>query len=282
VNDYTPTAPSITPPPSPHALVESWDRVAEGYAADAEQHMLAFSRDAIALARPSASARVLDVAAGPGVLALAIAKAVARVDAVDFSPAMLKQLELRRAALGIHNVFAQRADGQALPFEAQSFDAAFWLFGLMFFASRGKGFAELYRVLVPGGVAVVSSWAPVERSPLMLAVLGALRAADPSVPAPRGNGLSLENPRVFEAELAAAGFDDVVVAPHEHGVKIEDARTFWEGMSESSASLAAVKARHGAAEWRRRSQLAIAHLESHVPIPCELTTTAYLGFGRRR
>lgn len=282
MNDYTPTAPSITPPPSPLAVVEPWDRVAAGYSAESHRLMLPFSLDAIALARPSATARVVDVAAGPGVLAFALAKSVARVDAVDFSPAMLAELERQRTRLGATNVFARLADGQALPFKDQSFDAAFSMFGLMFFPNRGKGFSELYRVLAAGGVAVVSSWAPIDRSPLMLTTLEALRAADPSVPAPRGNLLSLENPRVFEAELTAAGFEDVSVKPYQHAWRVDDARSFWAAMTESSAPLAAHRARLGAEEWRRRSERAIQHLETHVAMPCELGTTAYLGFGRRR
>ena len=60
------------------------------------------------------------MATGPGTLALEIASRVQRVDAVDFSPAMLAQLERRRRELRIENVHARQADGQALPFPDQS------------------------------------------------------------------------------------------------------------------------------------------------------------------
>jgi ubiquinone/menaquinone biosynthesis C-methylase UbiE len=243
--------------------------------------MLPFTRRALALAALSSMAEVLDVATGPGVLALEIAPRVKRVDAVDFSPAMLAQLEHKRRALGIENVFAQVADGQALPFADQSFDAAFSMFGLMFFPDRNRGFSELWRTLRPGGIAVVSSWAPVDQSPLMSLMFGALRVADPSRAAPQTNLLNLENPAVFVRELELAGFRDVRVEPCTHGVQVESAEHWWELMTRASAPLVLLKRKLGEQEWERQSRLAKAYVAAQVPSPRVLTTTAYLGFGRR-
>lgn len=53
--------------PAPWNLVDAW------YAERGVQFMVPFTRDAIALAAPAADARVLDVACGPGTLALHIA-----------------------------------------------------------------------------------------------------------------------------------------------------------------------------------------------------------------
>lgn len=269
------------PAPGPLSVAQPWDLVSAGYAAEAASVMLPFSRDAIALAGLAPSAHVLDVATGPGVLALTLAHQVARVDAVDFSPGMLEQLEQARRAAGVENVFARAADGQALPFEDSSFDAAFSMFGLMFFPDRNQGFAELFRVLRPGGVAVVSSWAPVDQSPLMTLMFGALRAADPSRAAPQTNWLSLENPEVFTRELTAVGFKDVRVVPYTHSVRVESAEAYWEVTTRASAPLVLLKNRLGAAEWARQGELAKAYLREQIKEPRELSTTAYLGLGRR-
>jgi len=269
------------PAPGPLSVVEPWDLVAEGYTAEMPNVMLPFARHAIDLAAPARSAQVLDVATGPGVLALELAPRVKRVDAVDFSPAMLEQLERQRTALGIENVVSRLADGQALPFADASFDAAFSMFGLMFFPDRAQGFAELYRTLRPGGVAVVSSWAPVDQSPLMMLMFGALRAADPSRAAPQRNLLNLENPEVFQQELEAAGFRDVRVEPRTHSLRVEDPVAWWELLCKASAPLVLLKHRLGASEWQRQSELAQAYLSEQIASPRELSTTAYLGFGRR-
>jgi SAM-dependent methyltransferase len=178
-------------------------------------------------------------------------------------------------------VFAQVADGQALPFADASFDVAFSMFGLMFFPDRKRGFAELYRTLKPGGVAVVSSWAPVEQSSLMILMFGALRAADPTRAAPQTNLLNLENPELFERELKQAGFRDVRVEPHTHSMEVRDPSAWWESLVRGGAPMALLKQRLGPAEWERQSQLAQAYLAEQIQAPRTLSTTAYLGFGRR-
>jgi SAM-dependent methyltransferase len=272
---------SARPAPGPLSVSEPWDLVSEGYASEAPQIMLPFTRHAIELARPSRQAHVLDVATGSGMLALELAPHVVRVDAVDFAPKMLEQLDRKRRALGLENVHVRQADGQALPFPDQSFDAAFSMFGLMFFPERERGFAELWRVLRPGGVAVVSSWAPVDQSPLMQAMFGALCAADPTRAAPQTNWLNLENPEVFVRELKAAGFRDVSVQPYTHALPVESAEQFWDVTTRSSAPLVMLKNRLGPEEWQRQSALALAYLKETIPRPTTLGTTAYLGFGRR-
>jgi len=267
--------------PGPLAVSEPWDLVAEGYALEAPATMLPFARHALDWVRPSASSRVLDVAAGSGILSLQAAQRVSRVDALDFSPRMLAELERRRAALGLDNVFAIAGDGQELPFADAQFDAAFSMFGLMFFPDRGRGFREIERVLKPGAAAVVSSWAPVAQSPLMTLMFGALRAADPSRQAPQTNLLSLENPELFHRELEAAGFGDVEVRPFTHALEIRNAAEYWDVMVRAGAPLALLKQRLGAPEWQRQSALALDYLEEQLPQPRLLETTAFLGFGRK-
>lgn len=269
------------PAPGPLAVAAPWDLVSAGYSAEAMDIMLPFSQLAIELAQPSAEADVLDVATGPGVLALELAPRVRRVDAIDFSPRMLAELEQRRQSVGVSNVFAQVADGQNLPFVDGSFDVAFSMFGLMFFPDRARGFAELYRTLKPGGLAVVSSWAPVDQSSLMILMFGALRAADATRAAPQTNLLNLENPEVFARELKQAGFRDVRVEPHTCSLEVSDPAAWWESMVRGGAHFALLKQRLGPLEWERQAQLAKAYLAEQIPGPRTLSTTAYFGFGRR-
>jgi ubiquinone/menaquinone biosynthesis C-methylase UbiE len=269
------------PVAGPLSVAQPWDLVSAGYTAELAVVMLPFTQHAIALAEPKPAARVIDVATGPGVLALELAPRVEHVDAIDFSPSMLAELERRRVALGIENVTSAVADGQALPFAGASFDCGFSMFGLMFFPDRKRGFAELFRVLRPGGVAVVSSWAPVDQSSLMRLMFGALRAADPTRAAPQTNWLSLENPEVFRAELEGAGFSEVKITPYTHSLAVSDADELWRVMARSSAPLVLLRERLGEEEWSRQSELARAYVAEQLRETRELSTTAYLGFGRR-
>ncbi len=277
------------PVQNPLSVAEPWDLVADGYATDVDFVMRPVSFEALRRVeqkQPSAvskTARVVDVAAGPGTLTFELASRVSEVDALDFSENMLEKLRAGLSQQGISNVRAVQGDGMALPYESESFDSAFSMFGLMFFPDRSKGFRELLRVLKPGGIATVSSWAPLDISPAMDLMFGALRAADPNMPPPKRNLLSLENPELFEKELKDAGFVDVTVEPYEHFVTdVGSADDFWEVMTRSGAPLVLMRKRVGEEEWARRSEVARAYLRKAFPEARErLSTTAYLGFGRR-
>ena len=107
--------------------------------------------------------RALDVCTGTGDLAIAIAGAWPRcaVEALDFSAAMLSLAarKARRAGVAGRIRFA-RADALELPFADESFDAVTIAFGLRNLADRGRGVAEMLRVLRPGGTLAVLEFAP--------------------------------------------------------------------------------------------------------------------------
>lgn len=80
--------------------------------------------------------RVLDVAAGAGDQTLDIARRVGpqgRVLATDLSPAIVALAQENAVRAGLHNVQTLAADGESLPVEQGSFDAAVSRLGLMFF-----------------------------------------------------------------------------------------------------------------------------------------------------
>ena len=268
--------------PSPFSAPEPWDLVASGYADEAGAAMGPFSLRAIELAQPTAAARVIDVAAGPGTLVLEIAPRVASVTAVDFSAAMNERLQALAAQRGLSNVRVLQADGQALPLPDASFDAGFSMFGWMFFPDRARGLAELHRVLVPSGSLVVSSWAPLARSPLMAAMFGALQAADTTFVVPAYNPDSLENPERLATELRAGGFVDVAVQDHTVELRFADSDALWTRMTRSSAPLVSLRERLGEDVWRQRSELARNYLARELGTGrVSLSTTAWLGHGRR-
>jgi SAM-dependent methyltransferase len=93
--------------------------------------------------------RVIDVACGTGVLALAAlerAGAEGEVVGLDPNPDMLGVARRKSPRIGWR-------DGRAeeIPFPDGRFDAAVSQFGLMFFEDRAAGLREMMRVLRPGG-----------------------------------------------------------------------------------------------------------------------------------
>src|SRR5215468_9544402 len=124
---------------------------------------------------------------------------------------MIALLERRAQAEGLRGIRARVGDGQALPHPDQGHDAAFSLFGLMFFPDRARGFAELRRILRPGGRAVVSSWQPAERSRVITALFSALQQALPEPAAPPSQP-PLGTEEACRAEMEQC-FADVEVHP---------------------------------------------------------------------
>ncbi|RJO77294.1 methyltransferase domain-containing protein [Nocardia panacis] len=267
---------------NPLARAEIWDQVADGYAEFAPAIMQPFSARALEFAAPTPDSRIVDVAAGTGVLSLLAAPEVAEVQAVDFSAAMVERLDKAASAAGLSNITAQVGDGQALPYADERFDAAFSMFGLMFFPRRAKGFAEMFRVLRPGGVAVVSSWAPVLESPLMRMLFGACHAADPAVHEPNPNYLSLENPEVFESEMRAAGFAAISIQRHSTALTFPDGAAMFDTLVRSSAPMRVLRRDLGERRWAERTEVMRAYLLENYRPHHPLSTTALMGVGHRR
>src|SRR3954469_11684124 len=122
---------------------EPWELVAPAYDAELVPYFTLYARDALARIAPPRGARIADVAAGPGTLSLLAAAGGARVSAIDISPRMVEALRARAAAAGLAAaVDARVGDGQRLPFDSGAYDAAFSMFGLMFFRDRAAGLGE--------------------------------------------------------------------------------------------------------------------------------------------
>lgn len=257
---------------------DPWNQVAPAYEAELVPAFERFARDALAAAALSESARVLDVAAGPGTLAILAAQAGGEVTAVDFAPRMIDALRARAGEAGL-GIDARVADGCELPFAEASFDAAFSLFGLMFFPDRARGFRELHRVLAPGGRALVSSWQPFDRCREMVALYGGF--AELSNAPKREGGQPLSDPAICEREMSEAGFRGVIVRELEARLTYPSTDAMIDSTVRSSAPLMMAKRAMG----ERWDPLIVALRERVNGLlgsgPQEVTLGAYLTTGTR-
>jgi demethylmenaquinone methyltransferase / 2-methoxy-6-polyprenyl-1,4-benzoquinol methylase len=138
-------------------IAAMFDGIAHRY--DLLNRVLSFGQDvgwrrrAVALANLPAGERALDVGAGTGDLALALARAgpSGRVTAVDLAPAMLDRAR-ERADVPIQLLVGS---AEALPFADAVFTCAVAGFAVRNFGDLSRGLAEMRRVLRPGGRAVV-------------------------------------------------------------------------------------------------------------------------------
>jgi SAM-dependent methyltransferase len=127
-------------------------------------------------------ARILEIAAGTGVVTRAMAKQLpgsSAIVATDLNQPMLDHA----ARVGTARpVTWRQADAQRLPFDDASFDAIVCQFGVMFFPDRPAAFAEARRVLKRGGRLLFNAWDRIEENELADVVTGALGRVFPADP----------------------------------------------------------------------------------------------------
>ena len=126
--------------------------------------------------------RVLEVAAGTGVVTRALASVLPErvsIVATDLNQPMLDQA----SALGTARAVEWRqADAMQLPFQDGTFDAVVCQFGVMFFPDKTRALSEARRVLRPGGVLVFNVWDRLEENEFADTVTAALASVFPEDP----------------------------------------------------------------------------------------------------
>ncbi|MEP7045371.1 MAG: class I SAM-dependent methyltransferase [Ilumatobacteraceae bacterium] len=152
---------------------------------------------------------VLEIAAGTGVVTRAMADllpAATEITATDLNQPMLDFA----ASVGTSRpVTWRQADAMSLPFDDESFDAIACQFGAMFFPDRPTAYAEMRRVLRPGGVLLFNVWGAIEDNDFADVATNALAALFPDDP-PR---FMARTPHGYHdrdrirADLAVAGFE---------------------------------------------------------------------------
>jgi SAM-dependent methyltransferase len=148
--------------------------------------------------------RVLEVAAGTGVLTRALAAALpaAEIVATDLNQPMLD------AAPEVPGVSWRQADAQRLPFADGAFDAVACQFGVMFFPDRVAAYREAHRVLTPDGRFVFATWDGLAGNDFAAVMAGAVAGCFPDDPPSFAERIphGYHDPRLIVRELREAGF----------------------------------------------------------------------------
>ena len=111
---------------------------------------------------PAPAARALEIATGPGHVAMALAERCREVVGVDLTDAPLAIAERTRLERGIANVRFQRADAEQLPFADGEFDIVLCRFALHHFEDPALPLREMTRVCRIGGRVAVEDLAASE------------------------------------------------------------------------------------------------------------------------
>lgn len=221
-------APAVEPDdPGREAARAFWE--AGNYRPLAERRAPAVEALVEALA-PEPGARVLDLGAGDGDLAIAAAKRGALVDALDLAPARVAQGWDRCRAAGA-DVAWHEGTMERLPFAAGSFDAVVSAFGTPYADLQATG-RELSRVLGPGGRVVLATW---DSAGAMGTVLRLARRADPA----RFGRTPPERWGTYDGlRLALDRFEDFDMQARELRWSYTDRDALWEALTAPPGPLA--------------------------------------------
>jgi ubiquinone/menaquinone biosynthesis C-methylase UbiE len=169
-----------------------------------------YAQDLAGRAAEGRPRRILETAAGTGIVTEALAAALPDADivATDLNQAMLDEAASR---LGADRIEWREADAQALPFEDASFDAVVCQFGAMFFPDRAAAYREARRVLRPGGRFLFNVWDRLEANPVSAACARAVADLFPDDPPSFLSRVPFgyHDRAAIEGELRSAGFSDV-------------------------------------------------------------------------
>ena len=192
-----------------------------------------------------APARVLEVAAGTGIVTRAMAQTLpagAEIIATDLNQPMLDFAAMQP---GVERVVWRQADALQLPFDDGLFDVVVCQFGVMFFPDRIAGYREARRVLRPGGRYLFNVWDRIEENEFSAVVQTAVAALFPHDPP----GFLARTPfgchdvATIREELRRGGFERIEVSTVALRSRAPSAREPAVGMCEGTPLRSEIEAR---------------------------------------
>lgn len=127
--------------------------------------------------------RILETAAGSGVVTRALAPLLSRT--ARYTVTDLNQPMLDRAAsqqVPDDRIVWQQADAQDLPYGDESFDAVCCQFGVMFYPDKFTSYQQAHRILRSGGKFVFNVWDHIDHNEFAKSVTEALAEVFPNDP----------------------------------------------------------------------------------------------------
>lgn len=214
--------------------VEAWEEVA------ASEAFVVIRDRIVELAEPRLDDTVVDLGAGTGLLALALAPRVHELVAVDISQRMLDRLDDAAIADGLHNVDTVAADLRRLPLEDESATLVVsnYAFHHLDDVAKELALAEARRILRPGGRLVICdmmfslSLGARDRRLVWAKVVALLKRGPKGVVRILRNGGRVltgrweqpATPETWERMLVARGFEEVQVELLRHEAAVAVAR----------------------------------------------------------
>lgn len=179
--------------------------------------------------------KVLDVGSGGGTATIAaggLVGAGGSAVGADISAPLVVLARQRAADQQVANVSFQVVDVQSEAVGGAPFDVAMSQFGVMFFDEPTTAFANIRRLLIPGGRLAFACWQSVERNPWFVgtALAGYVPAPPTPLPGKSPTGpFSLSDPARVLDILASSGWNTIEVDARDLIVDVDREAIFERG-----------------------------------------------------
>jgi ubiquinone/menaquinone biosynthesis C-methylase UbiE len=208
-----------------------FDRVASAYDNPATRFFPFCADRLVNYVKPAPGSKVLDVATGTGVVAIAFAQAIGasgRVMAVDFSSQMLDRAEANIRKMALNNVDLHEMDAERLDFRSNYFHTVVCSYGLFFLPDMPRALREWVRVLRPGGKLVFTTFEETAFQPMLDDFRERLKAYGVSMPQEPSGTRRIASLAHCRELLREAGLVDVKAECVNIGYHLSDERDWWE------------------------------------------------------
>lgn len=192
-----------------------------------------FANRLVELAKLQTGQKVLDIATGTGIVAIASAKIVGstgKVVGVDISSGMLQQAQAKIDVECLQNIELIEADADYLNFADNSFDAVLCSSAIVYLTELPAALRSFYRFLKPDGIVAFSCFA---QTAMTISVLYRAKLQDYGITASNPNEI-LGTPEKCRKMLQTAGFKDIEIHTEQFGFYLNEAESAWQGNSNSA------------------------------------------------
>lgn len=211
-------------------VMASFDMASEGYDCSGLRFFVESAAYLIEKMRLKGDEDLLDIATGTGHVAITVAKKLRSgfVTGMDISEKMLQRARDKASGMNLRNLTFKRSDIEAMGFGDNTFDAATCAFGLFFLQDMESGLKSVSRVLKPGGVLGITSFAPTLMMPLRGMMVDRFKGY--GIESAHPSWLRLDTPDKINDLLYKAGYRDIDVQSKEMGYYLKNNEEYWEAL----------------------------------------------------
>lgn len=211
------------------AITNVFDLVATKYDNPSLRFFPSCANKLVDYAKITPNQKVLDIATGTGMVAMAAAQCLrgnGRVQAIDLSENMIRQAQGNLTRAGLDNIDFHVMDAENLEFESNYFDVITCSYGLFFMPDMPAALKSWLRVLKPGGKLIFTSFAPSAFQPLTEIFINNLAEYGVVPPTPRWLQLAEED--LCKITLLDNGFESPQVTQAQLGYHLPAFNNWWE------------------------------------------------------